>query len=206
MQLRAVTGLMGMTLLAACATTSRTAPVEVSRFTIATPDQPLGRGTIRVEPAPGGGPPSLEFKTYAAAVETEALRNGYTAAVPGTREQYLAVVSFNRGVLEGPPRPPAFSLGLGLGGGSFGRRSGVGVGGGVGVPIGRERRGRQIVTSELAVQIRRQSDGTAVWEGRAQTSADINAPQAQANALAGRLAHALFTGFPGESGRTIEVK
>ncbi|RDE05006.1 hypothetical protein [Sphingomonas aracearum] len=206
MKLRAVTGLAGAALLAACTTTSASGPVEVSRFNIANPGQPFERGTIRVEPAPGGGPPSLEFKTYAAAVETEALRNGYTAAVPNVREQYLAVVSFNRGVLEGPPRPPAFSLGLGLGGASFGRRSGVGVGGGVGVPIGKERRGRQIVTTELAVQIRRQSDGTAVWEGRAQTSADVNAPQAQASAAAGRLAHALFLGFPGESGRTIEVK
>jgi hypothetical protein len=50
--------------------------------------------------------------------------------------------------------------------------------------------------SELAVRLQRRSDGTAIWEGRAQAPA--MAPD--------RLARALFQGFPGESGRTIRVR
>ncbi|MCW6532349.1 hypothetical protein NEE01_17635 [Sphingomonas sp. MMSM24] len=46
----------------------------------------------------------------------------------------------------------------------------------------------------------------AVWEGQAQSLTDTSAPNADVQAISARLAHALFTGFPGESGRTIEVK
>jgi hypothetical protein len=55
--------------------------------------------------------------------------------------------------------------------------------------------------SPLSVRIKRRSDGTMFWEGRAMD------PSGTASAGAGaRLASALFRDFPGESGRTIRVK
>ena len=54
---------LGALTLAGCATTR---PVEVTRFHL---NQPIARGTIDVEPLAAGGPASLEFKTYAAAVQ-----------------------------------------------------------------------------------------------------------------------------------------
>ena len=45
-----------------------------------------------------------------------------------------------------------------------------------------------------------------VWEGRAQSREIGVVGNAVADKLAPKLATALFTGFPGESGRTIEVK
>lgn len=193
--------------LAGCTTTTASGPVDVTRFHLGAP---LERGTISVEPLPGGGPvPSLEFQTYADAVRDQLLASGYTAAVPGVPAQYLGVVSFARTTRELAPRQSPFSVGLGAGGfsGGGGRRGGggVGLGGGVSFPIGKARV-REAVASELAVQIRRRSDGTVIWEGRAQTVADVRAPEAQASAAAGKLARALFQGFPGESGRTITVK
>jgi hypothetical protein len=62
------------------------------------------------------------------------------------------------------------------------------------------------VLTDLTVQIRRRSDATVIWEGHAQTNASGEAPEAQASAAAAKLSHALFLGFPGESGRTITVK
>jgi hypothetical protein len=194
----AATGLAGS--LAGCATTS--APVQVTRFHLGTP---LERGTVTVEPMTGGGPATLEFGTYAGAVQTELMQQGYSAPAPAASGQYLAVVGFTRTTTEGAPRPAPFSVGVGVGGGSYGRGGGVGVGGGVSFPIGK-RRSHYVTASELSVQIRRRSDGTVIWEGRAQTQADDKAPEAQASMAAGKLAHALFLGFPGESGRSITVK
>ena len=188
--------------LGACATTS-VAPVEVSRFHLGAP---LETGTLTTEPLPNGGPPSLEFKTYAAAVETEALRNGFTIPASGTTAQYLAVVGFSRTLRQGAPRGGGLTIGLGGGGYSGGYGSGgVGVGGGVSFPVGK-RRYREIVVTQLTVQIRRRRDATVIWEGRAETSADGTAPEAQTDIAATKLAHAMFQGFPGESGRTITVK
>jgi hypothetical protein len=193
---------MAMFGLAGCATTTASGPVEVTRFHLGSP---LETGTVTVDPMPGGGAPSLEFKTYAAAVETELLRSGFSVPPPGASGQYLAVVGFTRTAREGPPRSSGLTVGIGGGGYSGGRGGGVGLGGGVSFPVGKPRT-REIILTELSVQIRRRSDGTAIWEGRAQTQADARATDAEASAAAGKLANALFRGFPGESGRTITVR
>ena len=190
--------------LAGCTTTTASGPVDVTRFHLGAP---LERGSVTVEPLPGGAGPSLEFQTYADAVREQLLSSGYTASTGGPA-QYLAVVSFTRAAREIEPRRSPVSIGLGGGGFSGGGRrggGGVGLGGGISFPIGKAK-ARAAVATELAVQIRRRSDGTVIWEGRAQTDAPVTAPEAQANVAAGKLARALFQGFPGESGRSITVK
>lgn len=189
--------------LGGCATTTTSGPVEVTRFHLGAP---LESGTVTVEPLPGGAAPSIEFQTYAAAVNTELLTSGFTAPAIGAPAQYLAVVSFTRTGREvGPARSPvSIGLGGGVGGGGY-RGGGVGLGGGISFPIGKPRT-REIIASELGVQIRRRSDGTVIWEGRAQTAADIRAPESVAANSAAKMARALFRGFPGESGRTITVR
>jgi hypothetical protein len=52
----------------------------------------------------------------------------------------------------------------------------------------------------LSVRIKRRSDGTLFWEGRAMD------PTGTGSANAATLASALFRDFPGESGRTIRVR
>lgn len=194
---------LGAVLMAGCATTPPVGPVEVARYNTGTP---LARGTIAVEPLPGGAPASLEYKTYAAAVETQLLQNGYTLPAPGTTSDFVATVSFTRAsqaVLE--PRSPV-SVGLGAGGYSGGYTGGgVGLGGGISFPIGR-RRPHDVILTELSVFIKKRADGGAIWEGHARFPADARAPEASASLAANRLAAAMFKGFPGESGRTIIVK
>jgi hypothetical protein len=187
--------------LSACATGGALPPTEVIRYHLGAP---IDRGTIRVEPLTTG-PASIEFKTYAAAVETQLLRNGYTLAPAGTQPLLVATVGFNRANRLGPPRSAPVSIGLG--GGSFGggRGGGVGLGGGIGFPIGGGGP-RELVATELVVTIKRRVDLSPVWEGRAQAISDPRKPDGDATMMAGKLAGALFTGFPGESGRTIEVK
>ena len=188
-------------LLGGCMTTGA-APVEVTRFHLGAP---LERGTLKVEPVPGYAMSSLEFQTYADAVQAEAMRSGFSGA-GAADAQYVAAVGFRRDVREGPPRSSGVSVGLGGGGYSGGYRGGgVGLGGGISFPIGK-RRSHDVQVTAVDVTIRRRADGTTIWEGHAITSADVSAPDATAPAIARKLAVALFRGFPGESGRTITVK
>jgi hypothetical protein len=186
---------LGALSLAGCATTP---PVEVTRFHLGTP---ISRGTIDVEPFSSTGSASIEYKTYAAAVQSQLLRLGYSVPPAGQPGQYLATVNFlraSRGVIdEGPP----VTLGLGLGG--FGRHVGGGVGGGIGIGKHREK---ELIVSELSVQIKDRSNGSAIWEGRAQLDGQVGKEEANPAAAAAKLADALFRGFPGESGRTIRVR
>lgn len=190
--------------LGACATSYPLPPAEVVRYHLG---EPIDRGTIRVEPlgAPGA-PASLEFRTYAAAVEGELLRNGYTLAPAGTQPQLIATVGFARQNIQGPPRRSPFSIGLGGGGFSGGRRGGgVGLGGGVGFPVGGSGP-RDLLDTELSVTIKRRADQSPVWEGRAHKVTDPRGTDVTADAQATALAAALFTGFPGQSGRSMTVR
>ena len=183
--------------LTGCATTGATRPAEVIRYHL---DQPLERGSVVVQRAEGGD--GLYAQPYAGAVSRELGGVGYSPAAPGGDVQFIALVEVrHRPVATG--RSSGFSIGIGGGGFSGGRRGGggFGLGGGVSVPVG----GGSTVASdtELSVTIKRRVDQSPVWEGHAHTVAGRGVPE---EAVADKLARALFTGFPGESGRTIEVR
>ena len=189
--------------LTACATGPSLPPTEVLRYHLG---EPIDRGTIAVQPLTSGGPASIEFKTYAAAVQGELLKAGYSVPTPGAKPLLVATVGFTRTTQAGPPKRSPISIGLGGGGFSGGRGGGgVGLGGGVGFPIGGGG-STAILVSELSVTIKRAADQSPVWEGRAQSFADARKEDARTDIQAAKLARALFMGFPGESGRTIQVK
>lgn len=190
--------LAGAALLGGCTATSRSGPIDVTRYHL---NQPLTeRTTVAIEPIGAGATISPEYQLYADAVRAELERLGYVNGGNDMASGYIAAVGFtrmSRGTYR--ERPP---VSIGLGGGSYGggRRGGVGLGGGVSFGIGGKT--RELYVSELSVQLRRRSDNSTVWEGRAVTEAAGDQPVE----TAGRLAQALFKGFPGESGVTITVK
>jgi hypothetical protein len=192
----------GAALLAGgCTTTTRKAPVDVTRYHIGTLTE---RTTVSVEPMTGAAQISPEFQMYADAVGTELERLGFVQSRSDMASGYIAAVSFTR-VSRGAYREqPPVSIGLGGGGVSGGRRSGVGLGGGVSFGIGGKT--REVYGSELSVQLRRRSDNTTVWEGRAVTESVSGKPGSDPREQATRLAYALFRDFPGESGVTTTVK
>ena len=184
--------------LAACATA--VPPVEVTRFHVG---DPARAGTIVVEEMPGNPDVGLEFRTYAAAVDQELQRVGFTPAGAGARSDYVALLSFRRTFrptgYDRSGNPVSVGVGGAVGSGGY---SGMGVG----IGINLSGRPKDMVASELQVQIRRRSDSTTIWEGRALTQAREGTPAAQPGLAAQKLAAALIGGYPGESGRTITVK
>lgn len=194
--------------LAGCTTAS---PVEVTRFHLAGPIAP---GSVAVESgtpagAAGLGPDSIETQSYNGIVAQQLTRLGFTPAPSIAQADLVATVMVDRGTRQDlSARQSGFSFGIGgFGGGGGFRHGGTAVGGGIGatVPVGGNQP-RYIIGTRLMVQLKRRSEGTVMWEGRAQTEARGSDPASQPDAAVAKLANALFTGFPGESGRTITVK
>ena len=178
-------------LLGACMTP--VAPVEVTRFHLG---QVSERGTVAVEPVPGG-PRGMEFGLYSEAVARELTRLGFAQVDAVGQSLYVAVLDMRTGARERSGGGSPVSIGIGGGTGGYGS----GVGGGISFGLGGNR-GGTMVSTQLSVQLKRRSDQTVVWEGRARGEA----AERDAGALAQRLAMALFRDFPGESGRTISIK
>ena len=177
-----------------------TATVEVTRFHLLVPPAAAITGaSIAFEPAPTSDaaqpPSSLQFSAVAAAASSEFARAGFKPVAGGQGADYVARIALS-GSSEVVQRRAPFSIGLGGGTGGWNG----GVGGGVSIPIGG---GTRTVTAALmTLQIRRMSDNSTVWEGRATTIA----PAADAMSAAPALLQALVKGFPGPSGQTTKVK
>ncbi len=174
--------------LAGC--TASIPPVEVTRF-----HQPeaISPGSVRIDAAK-----TLEAASYNTAVSQALETHGFTNAVPGGPADYAAKIAFSRGTRTEQKRSP---ISIGVGGGTGGSGIGVGIGTAIGLGGGK----RDIIITELSVQLIRLKDAKPVWEGRAQTEAPSNAPASQPGLAASKLATALFSGFPGESGKTILI-
>jgi hypothetical protein len=193
---KALCASLAAALLAGC-TTTYVSPVEVTRFVGAGPNQ-LGTGPIAVHPAPGQDAASWGYAAITTAVSDKLQRLGYS--VTGDMAQQVAEVSVTQAVDQpGRGRSPV-SVGMGGGTGSYGS----GVGGGIGIDL--SPRPGPITDTQLRVVIRPSGGGTALWEGRARFAASANSRYADPRATAARLADALFNGFPGRSGETIEVR
>jgi hypothetical protein len=189
-------------LLSGCMAGPSLGPVEATRYHLG---QPIATASVAIEPmTTNAASVSPEFMTYADAVRAELARLGYSP-VAGAPSDYVAAVSFLRTSRGYVRRRSPVSIGVGGGGFTGGGGGGVGLGGGVSLPVGGGR-ADEMVATELRVQLKRRSDNTVVWEGRATTETLGNAPTTQPGATAQRLAGALFKGFPGESGITITVK
>ena len=193
--------LAALALLAGCATPAYVSPVEVTRFTGDSPAS-LASGPIAVVAAPGTPVDSWEYSAFERAVADELTELGYI--VTGDMAQQVAEIRVQRAVALAEGRRSPVNVGVGGGTGSYG--SGVGVG--VGINLGNLGGGRpaERIDTELRVVIKPSGGINALWEGRARFTATANSDYADQRAAAGKLARALFDGFPGRSGETIEVR
>jgi hypothetical protein len=190
-------------------------PAQVSRFQ-ALP-APQGQSFIieAVDMENRGG---LEFSHYANVVRSHLVAQGYREA--NSRADATLVVSLDYGVDNGREkivsRPdPFYGSGFGQGYGFGFRRpyfSRFGYRGYRSSPFyygwhdpfwggGDRIDSFTVYHSFVDLDIRRASDGQAVFEGLAQAQSRTNRLQA----LVPNLVEALFTGFPGNSGETVRI-
>jgi hypothetical protein len=187
---------LGALALAGCTTSAWVSPVEVTRFVGSSPAE-LGRGTISIAAAPGLAEAPIEFALYREALAAELTMLGYQ--VIDAQGGQIATLAINEAVNQPEQRRPV-SVGGGAGIGSYG--SGVGLGLGIDLT---PRRADEI-ERQVAVTIRPAAACNNLWEGRARFVATANHEQAQPALAATRALSALFAGFPGNSGETVEVE
>ncbi|HEX5182465.1 MAG TPA: DUF4136 domain-containing protein [Allosphingosinicella sp.] len=182
--------------LAGCATNGGEGPragTQATRFHLG---EPIARGPIAIEAAVPAETNSPEFRAYADIVARHLTQLGWPVVNGVGSSEQVAIVNVQQSSLAERRRPPVT---IGVGGGTFGWHGGVG--GGISFPVGGGA--RPLVGTLLEVRIKRRSDGTVFWEGRATTVARPGAPDAQPVPAVEKLANLLFQDFPGDSGRTI---
>ncbi len=187
---------LGLLALAGCVTPI--GPVQVTRFHAAD-ISPLGKGTISIEPAPGGDGNSIEWQTYRAAVMRQLERLGYSEASPGAGAQ-VATLKVTRSTFQPARGSGPVSVGVGGSTGTYGSGLGLGIG------FNLSPKPKEQVATELSVSIKDRASGTTLWEGRASFTVTTASPLAGTALGAPKMSEALFQNFPGQSGETIEVK
>lgn len=196
MSLRATLGLVACLTIAGCASTPT---AEVTRFHLG---GPIPSDTIRVidmAESPTNATLSLEFRSQAAIVAQDLAKAGFRLQDEGPTA-YVAIMNVQQttraGSMQGSP------VRIGIGGGSFSGNSGIS--GGVSMPVGQPR-SNDLRVNMLSVRIRRQSDKTAVWEGRAIQEIPARDQGSSLSAAVPVLSRVLFANFPGESGVVVTV-
>jgi hypothetical protein len=159
--------------------------IEVARFHLG---EPVARAQIAVEPFDKADANRPEYPAYAAAVGRQLTRLGWQV-VPTTKgSEQIALIDLEQGSREAIAALSAARVGRGVS---------------ATIPAGTSA---DVTATLLEVAIRRRSDGTVFWEGRAVGEARTGSPEAARTAIVERLAEALFRDFPGESGRIIRLK
>lgn len=184
-------------MLAGCAAPAYVSPVEVTRFVGETPAY-LAQGTIQIVPASGLDTNSIDYDFYEDAVRQQLEALGYRVVMVNGSQ--VAQLSLDQYVVDEGARRGPVDVGVGGSTGSYG--SGLGVG--IGFNLGGQQAER--INRELFVSIREAGGAMNLWEGRAVMVATTNSDFAADTVAAPRMAEALFAGFPGESGETIEVE
>lgn len=159
-------------------------------------------GTVSIVSADARDAASLEFRSTASAVAAALRRVGFNVLDEGASgAAFTAVLDLRRETIEpGDSRRSPVSVGVGGSTGSYG--SGVGLG--IGIDL--SGKPKPIVSTQLRIQLREANGGRTVWEGRAETAAKQGSPAAQPGMAAGKLADALFSDYPGPSGKTVTVQ
>ncbi|MEA3038366.1 MAG: hypothetical protein QOE79_879 [Sphingomonadales bacterium] len=176
--------------LAACTTGGgggtnvRMGGVEVGRFHLG---EPIAHAQIAVEPFDRADAASPDFAAASAAVARQLQRLGWTVVNTTGQSEQIALVALQSGSREAIAARSAARVGRGFASGPASTAPGGNA-------------------TLLEVAIRRRSDGTVFWEGRALSDARPGSSEPVGAAAAERLAAALFRDFPGESGRIIRVK
>ncbi|HZG07404.1 MAG TPA: hypothetical protein VEZ70_00315 [Allosphingosinicella sp.] len=178
-------------LLSGCATRGGDAGTlaggaEVARFHLG--EQTIARSQIAIEPFDRADASRPEYAASASAVARELGRLGWTVVDAARNSEQIALIDVSQGSREAIAAQTAARIGPNL-------RPDVAAGASA-----------NRTATLLEVRIRRRSDASVFWEGRAVTEAATGSPEASATAAVDRLASALFRDFPGESGRTIRVR
>lgn len=178
---------------------SREGKVEATRFVADSPAAAqLGHGPVSVAAAPNDTSDARERATFEAAVIDQLAHAGYdTATHPGEGGQAVELRIVHAELV--PPEPPHKPVSGAAEVGISNRGSYEALA--IGVDLSKPR--KALVSTRLEARIRDKASGTVLWEGHAEIATREGDSHWSDQAIAARLAEALFSGFPGKNGQTI---
>lgn len=199
-------------MLAALAACAQPFNAKVSRFASQLP-APQGQtfAIVADDPALAGG---LEFAQYAGLVSQQLTKQGYAPAA--SPDVATLLVRFDYGVDKGrekvranafadPFWGPWYGPGFGRWGGysryGYYRPAGMWGYGWYDPWFDNGYESYTVFTSGISLKIDRKTDGTRLFEGKAEAASTSNRLQY----LVPNLVEAMFTGFPGNSGETVRI-
>lgn len=177
--------------------------VEVARF-VAEGEvaAALRTGAIAVVAMPegAGGADLRQDATYQAAVESELIHAGYQAAgaEPGAQVAEVRIKRTELRPAETKRNPVSGQMTMGV--------SNHGSMMGLGIAIDATKPKKALLSTTLETRIRDRASGKVLWEGRAAIATRDGDEKWNDDAIARRLAHALFDGFPMRAGESSEAR
>lgn len=168
--------------------------VEVTRFHNAESLTQAGKGSIAIIPVNDDQLGSAAYRAFEQALERELVMLGYDIVRDKAAADQTARIAYeiidpdsDREPYVSPGGPP----------GAFGQSVGLGVN----IPFGGLP--KDVLIYRLDVRLSDQDADRAIWEGRAIQQAQIGTRATDPEFFAPILARALFSDFPGPSGKTI---
>lgn len=178
----------------------REGKVEVTRFLAeGAGAAALGHGPITVAAQQSALTDERERATYEAAVIDRLAHAGYdTATAAGTSGQTVELTIRHVEVTppEAPRKPVSGEMAVGV--------SNHGSYQALGLNIDLSKPRKALLSTRLEARIRDKASGAVLWEGRADIATRDGDAKWSDQAIAARLADALFAGFPGKNGETIQ--
>jgi hypothetical protein len=177
---------------------SQEGKVEVSRFLAeGTAAQALGHGTIAVATEADRLAGDVERATYEAAVIDQLAGAGYDTATPGDGGQVVELTVRHAEVAPAEAKRKPVSGEMAVGVSNHGSYQALGLN----IDLSKPR--KALLSTRLEARIRDKATGAVLWEGRADIATREGDSKWTDQAIAARLAEALFAGFPGKNGETI---
>ena len=178
---------------------SQEGKVEVTRFLAeGAAAQALGQGPIAVATEADRLADDVARATYEAAVIDQLAGAGYDTATKDDGGQVIELTIRHAEIApaEGKRKPVSGEMAVGVSsrGGSYQA---------LGVTVDLTKPRKALLSTRLEARIRDKASGAVLWEGRADIATRDGDPEWSDQAIAARLAEALFAGFPGRTGETI---
>jgi len=172
-------------------TADREGRVDTDSFVAQDAQGALGHGVIAVTAAPGSAADARDQAAYEAAVVDQLVKAGYDTTAPDPQDGQIAEVRIVRDVLlpeEAPHRPVSGTGTIGV--------SNRGTMMGMGIYVDLSKPKKALVSTRLEARVRDRASNRVLWEGRAEMATREGDDRWNQQAIATRLAAALFKDFP----------
>lgn len=180
---------------------SREGKVDTAQFMADDAGDQLGKGSISVAPNPDRPGDTRDAATYESAVIDQLIKAGYNTQVKDEDSAQIAQLRIVRDVLmpeEGKRKPVSGEMMVGTG--TYGSSVGMAVAVDLSKPL------KALVSTRLEARVIDRATGKALWEGRAEMASREGDSRWSEQAIATKLAAALFAQFPSDSAKQLSAR